>query len=336
MNEIIRRLNSGEKLSRGDAEKFFEGMIDGALTEAEVASTLMAIRHRGETPGELSALVTALDRRKRRFELPRAGTIDTCGTGGDGKSTVNISTAVSIILASMGYAVVKHGNSAQSGKVGSADILKDLGFDLEYGGSSPEGFFQKHGFVFLMAPHYHPSLRAIGKIRREIRVPTIFNFVGPLVNPADPVFQIIGISRLDRLEMLADAIMEMGRSGITVYSSEDGFDEVSSRRRTLCITVKNGAKDRFSIEPSDFFTPFDPPVVRDRDHARDLFLAGLSGRNGDLVNLLALNTALALYTMGESGLDDGFKRAREHIMNGGPGLKLEELLKGESVINAHH
>lgn len=316
MEKLIQKINSAEHLSFDEASIFFEGMVDGTLTDSQIAGSLIALKLRQETDDEISALVSTLNRHKRTFSPGVPGTMDTCGTGGDGKSTVNISTAVSIILASLGCPVVKHGNTAQSGAVGSADILSELGMDLAYGGSSPDEYFRRHNYVFMLAPHYHPALKNIGRIRRELKVPTIFNLVGPLINPADPEYQVIGISRTDRLELIARVVQKIGKKNITVYSSRDGYDEISSRGVTDCIQVLNSTMRRFTVDPAEFFSPFDMPVVSDIQKARELLLKGISGDSEELADIFALNAALALSTMGRGPMKKCFTAAREQIASG--------------------
>jgi anthranilate phosphoribosyltransferase len=326
MDRLVKKVNSGDRLDYEEAALLFDSMVMGRLTESQTASSLIAMKLRQETEDELAALVATLNRHKRGFKSGKKGTIDTCGTGGDGKSTVNVSTAVSVILASMGFPVVKHGNSAQSGAVGSADILSGLGMDLEYTGTSAEEYFKKHNFVFMMAPHYHPGLKGIGKVRRELKVPTIFNLVGPLVNPADPDYQVIGINCRERLEFIARAIVKMGRENIAVYSSRDGFDEISSLDKTDCILIKNGGSDRFTIDPSEFFKPFEMPVVRSTGEAKKFFVKGLSGEDREVADIFSLNTALALTIMGKGDMKKGFLTAREQIASGKVVKKLEEIV----------
>lgn len=328
MDHILRKVNSGERLSFSEAGDLFESMMKGGLAESQIASSLIAMKLRGETVDELAALAVTMNRNKRAFNPGVTGTVDTCGTGGDGKSTVNVSTAVGIIIASMGHPVVKHGNYAQSGIVGSADILADLGVDI-HGSSGPEDFFARHNFVYMLAPLYHPSLKGIGKVRRELKVPTLFNLAGPLANPANPDYQIIGINRRENLAFMAGVIEKIGRKNITIYSSRDGYDEVSSADATECIHIGEGGARRFTIDPSDFFKPFPMPVVRDRDDARRLFLDGLAGRSETVMNIFALNTALALHTMNCGGIREGFADAREQISSGHALRKLEELASEE-------
>lgn len=331
MDALIRTVNSGSSLSFDDSRTLFNAMLGGQLTEAQIGSSLIALRFRGERPHELAALVTAMNERKRRFPHDTVDTIDTCGTGGDGKSTVNVSTAVGIILAALGYRVLKHGNSAQSGLVGSADILGDLGMDLAYTDTSPEEFYRSHNFVFMMAPQYHPALKGIGKVRRELKVPTIFNFAGPLANPGDPDCQIIGIGAPERIDFIAQALQELGRDRVTVYASEDGYDEISSSARTRCLSIVNGRISEFSIDPGDFFTPGPMPVISSRHEACELFLAGLTGSNPAIASIFAINTALAIHTLEGSGLDQGYIRAREAITTGAAMNKLSTMASRASV-----
>jgi anthranilate phosphoribosyltransferase len=326
MDQLVKKVNSGERLSFEEAGLLFDSMVTGGLSEPQIAASLVAMKLREETDDELAALVTILNRHKRCFKCSARDTVDTCGTGGDGKSTVNVSTAVSIILASMGFPVVKHGNTAQSGAVGSADILQALGMDLSYAGSSPEEHFERHNYVFMLAPHYHPGLKGVGKVRRELKVPTIFNLVGPLVNPADPEYQVIGINRHDRLEFISRTMIKIGRGNVTVYSSRDGYDEVSSRDKTDCVLIADGRQEKFTIDPSDFFKPFDMPVVRSAEEAKRLFLEGLNGKNEEVCNIFSLNTALALMTMRKAELKQGFAQVREHLVQGRAAKKLSEMV----------
>jgi anthranilate phosphoribosyltransferase len=334
MDTLVKKINSGQRLAFEEAAHLFEGMVQDRLSDSQIASALIAMKFRRETVDEVSALVATLDRHKKKFTSGSDDAIDTCGTGGDGKSTVNISTAVSIILSSIGCSVVKHGNSAQSGIVGSADILKELGMDLEYSDSSPEEYYRKHNYVFLLAPLYHPALKRIGAVRRELKVPTIFNFVGPLINPADPGYQVIGISRRDRLEFIAEVLRKIGKRNITVYSSRDGYDEVSSQDTTECIHVSDGNDRRFTIDPSDFFKPFSMPVVKDRSEAKRLFLEGLSGENEQMSDIFSLNTALALRTMNRCGMRDGYNETKKLIASGSVMRKLDELVGNVTVREA--
>ncbi len=325
MEALLKQVNSGKVLSFDEAVILFEAMASLTLTEAQIGSILIALKLRGETSDELAALVTVMNRHKKAFKHNATQTMDTCGTGGDGKSTVNVSTAVSIILASMGINVLKHGNGAQSGKVGSADVLKALGFDF---GKNPESYFTKNNFVFLFAPEFHPALKTIGKVRRELKVPTLFNFVGPLINPGLPDYQMIWINSIDRLDFVASAALKAGKNRITFYSSRDGFDEISSTGITECVAIVDGVKKSFTIDAEAFFQPFAMPIVETLEQAVKLFVDGLKGVDPHIKNIFAINTALALKTMNKAELNEGFSLAKDAMEEGRAFNKLQSLIKG--------
>jgi anthranilate phosphoribosyltransferase len=163
-------------------------------------------------------------------------------------------------------------------------------------------------------------------VRKAIKVPTVFNFLGPLSNPCDPDYQLIGISNIDKLEKLAKAIEKMGRTGVILYSSEDGYDEVSSSAPTLCCRITKDGVEKFSVNPADFFTPFEMPVVTDGEDAKSKFLRAIAGEDEQLTDLIALNTALAFYVSGIcADMKDGFEKAKSVIKSGKVAAKLESL-----------
>ena len=255
--------------------------------------------------------------------------MDTCGTGGDGKSCMNVSSAVSLMLASLGYSVVKHGNKAQSGKVGSADILERIGVPIAMSLPDAEEYFQVHNYVFLFAPGYHPALKHVGQVRKQLRVPTVFNILGPLLNPADPDYQIMGVGIPNFLDKLAEVVKSMNKKRFILYASLDGYDEVSTKEPTDCFDVQKGKVEKFVIDPSLYFTPSEMPVVKTPEEAELMFLRALSGSEEKLVNLIALNTALSLKCLGDAeDIGDGFNKAKDHIKTGRVMEKIKEL-KGD-------
>ncbi|WP_265823628.1 anthranilate phosphoribosyltransferase [Geovibrio ferrireducens] len=323
---LVQKTAMGHELSFEEASELFDAIMAGELTEAEIAAVLVAMRLRGETPDEIAGAANAMNKKKIRLDKGDRIVIDTCGTGGDGKSTINVSTAVSLVLAAAGVNIVKHGNVAQSGKVGSADILRHLGVPIEFDEGKDSEYFEKHGYVFLFAPKFHPAMKYAGPVRRAIKVPTVFNFLGPLSNPCDPDYQLIGISNIDKLEKLAKAMEKLGRTGVILYSSEDGYDEVSSSAPTLCYRITSGGVEKFSVNPADFFTPFEMPVVTDGEDAKSKFLRAIAGEDEQLTDLIALNTALAFYVSGIcADMKDGFEKAKSVIKSGKVVEKLESL-----------
>lgn len=294
MDKIIAQINKGENLSFEEMVTFFDAMVNGKLTEAQIGAALVALRFKGENETDLAAAATVLNNYKIIFQTDRKNTIDTCGTGGDGKSTVNVSTIVSLTLASMGYYVVKHGNIAQSGRVGSADILEIAGIPTKLMDKEAQEFFEKNNMVFLFAQYYHPILKSVGKIRRELKIPTIFNYLGPMVNPADPDFQLLGINDVNKLDTYAKALVKLNKNNILVVSSKDGYDEISSSDITFARKVVNGKIEELTIEPNRFFKPFKMPVVKSSDEAEKLFYEAISGEDEKLNNIIAINTAYLL------------------------------------------
>jgi anthranilate phosphoribosyltransferase len=314
--EQIRKVGMGESLTLEETYGLFMSMMNGEMSEAEIAAVLVGMRLRGETAEEIAGASKAMNDKKVRFET--AGrSYDTCGTGGSGKSTMNVSSAVAVVLAALGLSVVKHGNRAMSGTVGSADLYELAGVPVNAPVSDMQDYFKKNNFAFLFAPLYHPAMKYAGPVRRQIMVPTIFNFLGPLANPADPAGQITGVARRDRLSTIAESLFMLGRSNIAIYSSFDGYDEVSSAAPTEVHEVQKGRIIRYYIDPSDYFTPFEMPVVKTPEEGLDLFIKSISMDGGNLNELIALNTGLALLVYGCAGnLKEGYDTAMKAIRSG--------------------
>ena len=325
-SKLLKKINSGMDLTFNETRDIFTLMMKGELDDVEITSVLISLKHKGETPLEISAALSVLKNFRNSFDKKNNEIIDTCGTGGDGKSCMNVSSAVSLVLASMGHSVVKHGNKAQSGKVGSADIFQNIGIPIDMGKEQAEEYFEKNNFVFLFAPNYHPALKNVGKIRKKLKVPTIFNLLGPLANPTDPDYQIIGISDRSLLPKIAEVVKDSGNKATILYSSYDGYDEVSTNDKTEYYFIKNGIIEKFVIDPSEYFKPEKMVVVKDDSDADLFFMRAISGSDEKLVNLISLNTALALKCLGTfDDMQDGFKYAKQHITEGNVIKKLRSM-----------
>lgn len=337
IDTIIQKVNSGRTLNIEEMELLMTQMMSGKLSDAQIASSLIAMKLRGETVYEVATAAKVLNANKVVFKHDKKPVVDTCGTGGDGKSTLNISTAVSIILAAMNIDVVKHGNVALSGKVGSANILDSCGVPLTLEPEQAAIYFDTNNFIFLFAQAFHPTMKHVGPIRKELKVPTLFNFLGPLLSPANPDYQMIGFSNRDRLAFYADVIAALGRQNVAVYTSDDGYDEISASAPTtlylvrcdhtedLNITGEENGIQTAVIDPADFFEPFEMPVVTDADDAKAKFMAGISGENPQYANLLAINTALMLTLMGKGNMKANFDSVLNTIKSGTVIKKLESL-----------
>jgi len=314
--ELIKRVGLGEELQMNESYELFLSMMNGEMNEAEIAAVLVGMRLRGETPEEIAGASKAMNDKKVKF-VTSVNAYDTCGTGGSGKSTMNISSAVALLLSALGLAVVKHGNRAMSGTVGSADVYELAGVPIDADIEVMQEYYEKNNFAFLFAPLYHPAMKHAGPVRRAVMVPTIFNFLGPLANPAELTGQIIGISKRERLADISSALLMLDRSGVAIYSSMDGYDEVSSNAMTEVHEVSDGQITKYFINPEDYFTPFAMPVVKTKEEGLEMFMKAISPDGGDLNKLIALNAGLALKVFGSAqSLKAGYDKALETLLAG--------------------
>src|SRR6266849_486285 len=216
-------------------------MMRGSCGDAETAALLIALRMKGESATELAAAATVLREHMIRFETGRADVLDTCGIGGDGTGTFNISTTAALLAAGAGVAVVKHGNRAVSSRSGSADVLAALGVVLKEDVQWAQRCLTQAGLAFCFAPHFHPALRHVAPIRRRLGIRTLFNCLGPLANPADAQYQLLGVSRPELLDPLAGALARLGTRHAFLVCGKDGLDEVSLSGPTLVREVRGSS-----------------------------------------------------------------------------------------------
>jgi len=315
--ELIKKTGMGENLTKDESYALFTSIMEGEMSEAEIAAVLVAMRLTGETPEEIAGASLAMNNVKVRFDTGGVKAYDTCGTGGSGKSTMNVSSAVAVLLASLGLPIVKHGNRAMSGTLGSADLYEMAGMDIEAPKEEMEAYFKKHNFSFCFAPLYHPAMKYAGPVRRQILVPTIFNFLGPLANPSELAGQVIGIANRKKLADIAEALKIMGRTNVALYSSLDGFDEVSSCAETELYIIREDGIEQIRIKPEQFFAPFDMPVVTTREEGLKMFKECVSPDGGDYNKLIALNAGVALFVFGQvDDLKAGYEKALNTIESG--------------------
>lgn len=316
MTTISLLPNPSSPLSRESAAQAFSDILDGRATEDAIARFLIDLSDRGETSIEIAEAARALRDRLIPISAP-AGAIDVCGTGGDGHHTLNVSTAVSLVVASCGVPVAKHGNRAASSKAGAADTLEALGLDMERAGALAEETLNELGICFLFAANHHPAMKRITPIRRQIGKRTIFNLMGPLANPAHVTRQLIGIARPDYAPVYADALDQLGTEAALVVSGEEGLDEVSGAGPTIAVAI--GAVqlgDR--IEPEDAGVRRHPiHAIRGGDPAHNATALRqlLTGTHGAYRDAVLLNAAVALTLVGEP-LESGARRAAEAIDSG--------------------
>ena len=286
-------------LSRETAAQAFADLLDARTSEEAVADFLLALSHRGETSIEIAEAARALRERLIPITAP-AGAIDVCGTGGDGQHTLNVSTAVSLVVAACGVPVAKHGNRAASSKAGAADTLESLGLDMDRAGAQAEATLAELGICFLFAGNHHPAMKRITPIRRRIGRRTIFNLMGPLANPARVTRQLIGIARPDYAPLYAEALAQLGSEAAFVVAGEEGLDEISGAGPTRVVSIGTAALPP-RIAPEDAGLPRHPTIaIRGGDPAYNALALRrlLGGEAGGYRDAVLLNAAAALVLAG--------------------------------------
>jgi anthranilate phosphoribosyltransferase len=300
------------------AEALFGRMLDGELAEAEIEAVLVELADRGESAADIAGAVLAMRARMIRLAAP-SGAIDVCGTGGDGQHSLNVSTAVAIVVAACGVPVAKHGNRAASSKAGAADTLEALGLNLDTGLARAEALLGEIGIAFLFAQAHHPAMRQVMPIRRKLGRRTVFNLIGPLCNPAGVTRQLIGVASPDLVATYAEAIAMLGMDRVMVVSGHEGLDELSisgpSRLATIGFALPGNelTPDQAGLasHPIELLRGGDPAY---NAAALKRLLAGEAGAYRDAV---LLNSAGALIVAGEvADWRDGAAMAREAIDDG--------------------
>jgi anthranilate phosphoribosyltransferase len=297
-----------------------EGMLFGKLEEVETAAFLVGLRAKGETAEELAAAAATLRRFMVRLDSGRADVLDTCGTGGDGSGTFNISTAAALVAAGAGVPVVKHGNWAQSSCSGSADALAALGVDIEAPAIGTRQCLEQAGLAFCLAPRFHPALKQVAGVRRRLGVRTLFNCLGPLANPAGAPYQLLGVGRVEWLDRMADALVRLGARHALLVCGRDNLDEVSLCAPTLVREVRNGRIHSLEWTPGDFNLPACRPeelLARSPNESAARIQAVLNGDPGPATDVVLANAAAALLASDRVGtLREGMERAADSLHDG--------------------
>ncbi|RYY23822.1 MAG: anthranilate phosphoribosyltransferase [Sphingomonadales bacterium] len=305
-------------LARETAAQAFADMLDGTASEAEIEAFLIALSERGETSIEIAEAARAMRNRLIPITAPK-GAIDVCGTGGDGHHTLNVSTAVSLVVAALGVPVAKHGNRAASSKAGAADTLEALGLNLDRAAASAEDTLGDLGIAFLFAQHHHPAMARLGPVRRRIGKRTIFNLMGPLANPAHVTRQLIGIARPDYAPIFAEALEQLGAEAAAVISGEDNLDELSTETASVAVNVGSAALPT-RITPEDAGLPRHPlSAIRGGNPEENAVALRklLLGEQGAYRDAVLLNAAAALMVAGHAAnLREGAEEAAEALDKG--------------------
>lgn len=329
--EALKTVAARRTLPRPLAEAMFGDLMDGRATEAQKGALLLGLATRGETAEEIAGAVAALRARMRRVPTRRAPLLDTCGPGGLGRDLFNLSTATAIVAAGAGAAVAKHGNRSISSRVGSADVLAASGLSMELDPETAGRILDETGLIFLFAPAFHPAMKELGTVRRELGIRTIFNALGPLANPAGATRQLIGVGRPDLTDLLAGALASLGCERAIVFYSENGLDELTPGVAAFGVEVENGSIRPWRLEAGALGQePVELSALAGGDAVVNAAMLErlLDGEAGPRREAVLLNAAAALVVEGRAAdMRDGFERARSAIDSGEAGRSFDGLRK---------
>ena len=332
VREALHRAVAGEGLSERHAREAMLEILRDASSPALTAALLTALRMKGETDAEVTGFARAMRESALRVEpraTPPEEMVDTCGTGGDGGATFNISTAAALVAAGAGASVAKHGNRSVSSRCGSADVLEALGVHVGLDAAQCARSIDETGIGFLFAPALHPAMRHAGPIRRELGMRTVFNMLGPLANPAGAAYQVVGVYAERVVPLAARALARLGVRRALVVHGSDGMDEITLAGPTHCAEVRDGDVRLGSLQPGDFgLPPAGPDSIAGGDAAANAatIRAVLAGRPGPARDIVVMNAGAALCVAGRAGgWREGAKLAADSIDSGAAAATLERL-----------
>ena len=328
MTEIIENLQKGQSLSFEESKSLFSDLMEGKYEEDKIIEILEAFIKKGETKDELAGGIFVLREKANKVKADPE-TIDTCGTGGDGQNSLNISTAAAIVLASMGVKVAKHGNKAVSSNCGSADVLEALKININLKPNEAEENIKKFNFAFMFAPNYHSAMKHVGPARKKMGKKTIFNLIGPLSSPAQVKRQVIGVFDKKWMKPFAEALKENKVEHAYIVHSDDGMDEISPFAKTNIVELKDGNISEFTIDPKDLGINSNNKENLKGKNAE--FNAGkiieiYKGENNEFSQSVALNVAAGLIVAGkENDFKNAFDKATKHLNSGNVFQHLEKI-----------
>ncbi len=327
--KTLGKLASGTDISRSEARAAMQVVMAGEAAPAQTAALIVALRMKGETVDELTGLVEAMREASVKCEVA-APVVDVVGTGGDRSGTFNISTTSAFVVAAAGGRVAKHGNRSASSKSGAADVLEALGYPLDLSPGATAGLIDETGFGFLFAPAYHPSMRHAGPVRTDLGIPTVFNFLGPLTNPAGATNLAIGVSDPAMAEKMIHVLRALGAANAFVYYGEDGLDELSIAAPSFIYRLREGEITVAEFTPEDFGVDrgsIDQVRGGDAEENATILRSVLEGERGPRRDIVLINASAPLVVAGLAvGFVDGVRVARETIDSGAAAATLDRVL----------
>ncbi|KSU89608.1 anthranilate phosphoribosyltransferase [Bacillus sp. VT 712] len=335
--ELLSKCLNGETLSAVEAQELMNDIMNGQVPPTQIAGILTLLTYRGETVEEIVGFVKGMRNNMNIISIRYENVIDTCGTGGDGASTFNISTASAIVASAAGVKVAKHGNRAVSSKSGSADVLERLGVDIQGEKTEVEEALERVNMSFLFAPLYHPAMKHVAQIRRELGFRTVFNALGPLANPTNCSKQVIGVYSIDLARKLAQALVQLKAKHVLLVCGRDGLDEISVTTETDVVEVKDERVVEYMLSPESLGVQrgtMKELIVNDAAESAALIQSIFkNGENKIAQSAVAVNAAAAIYVSGAvQTLEQGVVEAMR-IIESGQAFEQLQRLKSEEVVN---
>jgi len=330
IEQAIRTLCEGADLELPVGEASALEIIEGRATPVQISAFLIGLRMKGETANEIFSFAKTLRDKAIRIELSEEEAIDLCGTGGDGKSTFNVSTISAFVVAGAGVKVAKHGNRAISSRCGSADLIEGLGIKLPDSPSKIRKAIEEIGLGFIFAPYFHPSMKNVQPVRKEIGVRTVFNLLGPLINPAGVRRQLIGFFNHRVIKKVAEVIRKLGGERYLLVHSQDGFDEISVSAPTFGLLVERGKVEEIEIVPEDYGISRREASIKVASLQENLSIlfSVLWGEESVYRDFVLINAGAAIFVSGRAqDLKEGIEMARESIDSGKAHEKMENFIR---------
>ena len=326
MDKFLDKLKNNQNLSFEESKSAFKILMEGKANDDQIYNFLTLLAKKGEVADEIAGGVYVLREKSKRVNIDNS--IDTCGTGGDGKNTLNISTASALLLASMGVRVAKHGNKAVSSKCGSGDVLEELGININFEPNKIEESIIKCNFGFMFAPNYHGAMKYVGPVRKKIGKRTIFNMIGPLSSPAMVKRQVVGVFDKKLLNIFASALKNLNSEFAWIVNSEDGLDEISPYAKTTIYQIKNNEIKVFSIDPKELGIKaknFKNLIGNNSKYNAQKILEIFKGEDNDFSTSVCLNAAAGLIVSEKfKEFKEAYNESKKQILSG---KSLEHLKK---------
>ena len=327
MKQFLEKLKKNQDLSFEESKLAFNILMNGEASEDQIFDFLTLLSLKGEASNEIAGGVFVLRDKSKRVNVQNC--VDTCGTGGDGMNTLNISTASALLLASMGIKVAKHGNKAVSSKCGSGDVLEELNIKINLEPNEIEDQINKNNFGFMFAPNYHSAMKFVGPTRKKIGKRTIFNMIGPLSSPALVERQVVGVFHNKLLKVFANALNNINIKFAWIVNSEDGLDEISPYAITNVVQIKNNKISEITINPKELnidANKFEDLVGDDAKFNADKMINIFNGEDNDFSKAVCLNAAAGLIVAEKfSNFKDAYNITREHILSGKTSKHLKKI-----------